>query len=1280
MRKRWMGIGVICWISMVIVLCSALFTNNVNAKAVSSDSLYKLSVLRGVRQCYNLYAKERINEEDYKDYLSVFHTDKGDFEKTGASDIWITTHVGNNQSGMSNENDSNMSCQQILEGYGSSMKGLKSYYPGIEAATLETMGYKRVGESASSASKYGEDKRVLVTINPNNIKNGSDSTEVNLTVEGGGIECFAGGTKETGLLFWKRTVWSELTCSGKIIVKYNGKEYFAIEINGTTATVRSALGDGAQLAWGGDQFTALLGGLIANGSLVDDFKNGAFNRYLVEDLQTVMGNSPFGYTSPSITIDYSNDFAEKTGQYGPVGNALVGAAGAMLYNVGVDSSLPNTTSRTDGEHNTVVYSWNGDYTYGLYYRYLQDAMEKYPEISINTCSESKSSDGGYYFKNTPTQWCRVQIPGGSEGVLNEVYSIVSGNDLGKGTFKQVLEWLSNEKSYSGVSNEAYANSRMDNNGNLVVEEGEEDNCRNVSGAKGLGWILCPILEWMGGAATGLYDGVVEPLLSIDPKLFNNNETNNTTEEAWETFRNIANVIFIILFLVVIFSQLTGVGIDNYGIKKILPRLIVAAVMINLSYILCILLVDISNILGSGLRGIFEVLGNDINPTISMDGVVFADGNTTTTVAGAIAGVSLFGLLAGGIGVAIFGGAATLLSLFVSGIGVIISIVFMFLLLSVREAAIVVLVVISPLVVVAYMLPNTKKLFDKWWKLFEGLLLVYPIAGMLVGAGNYASKLLLALNPNDFFSWITAMVVGIVPIFFIPMVLKGAFSAMGKVGGMLTGLGGMASKKATGTVRSSDAYKNAQNRMRAGLDRNGNLTRFGKLKTGMIDKLGKSGLSKVPGLGGAVTGLSKSQAAKIEQAKKSIAASEAATGVLAGALATTGISKAKTVKLEDGGELTQEGSYYADSFFDAARRNDITGMNAAIEAMRNSNMKAKDISRVIRHAQNKQMFNGIDSDKRSAWYRDLSKKYGNDFLSTDYELSHFMRTGGSLNGGQLGDYGEYAKSAPINSDEIRPEDLTKMSGDSLAAMIASGKITQGMAQRVMAMNPNISEDKKIMLGAVANGAATAKFDVEGNELEGGTITSYKQFKDDVKALMGNHAAETKTIKTSSQDVEAWTGATPRDVRIVGGNTASSQTQLNVQPQRVSTPVSTPTSTITSSTGGSDGGTGVGGSDGAGHSVDYDFTGMSDDSVLDIATAPKVAMNNPVREAAEREYNVRVQSQSQSQLQSVNPQDVRIRREAGRMPRTESGIVLPGDTSQISKLAEQARKSNNNNNRQ
>jgi len=34
------------------------------------------------------------------------------------------------------------------------------------------------------------------------------------------------------------------------------------------------------------------------------------------------------------------------------------------------------------------------------------------------------------------------------------------------------------------------------------------------------------------------------------------------------FQNIANIVVIILTLIIVLSQLTGIGINNYGIKKI----------------------------------------------------------------------------------------------------------------------------------------------------------------------------------------------------------------------------------------------------------------------------------------------------------------------------------------------------------------------------------------------------------------------------------------------------------------------------------------------------------------------------------------------------------------------------------------------------------------------------------------------------------------------------------------------------------------------------------------
>lgn len=371
---------------------------------------------------------------------------------------------------------------------------------------------------------------------------------------------------------------------------------------------------------------------------------------------------------------------------------------------------------------------------------------------------------------------------------------------------------------------------------------EEPNCLNSGGAKSLGWIVCPILDWMNDTTQVLYDQFIKPNLNVQPKLFTqtNKSGEEATHEAWNIFRNFANIVFVIIMLVVIFSQITGVGIDNYGIKKILPKLVVVAILVNLSFVLCEICVDVSNIVGNFIQSMLSQAGANLEPATSAPGTAEA-WSTAISAVGIAGGVFL-------AGAAIWDNPAIVLTFFISLLGVVISIIFLFLLLAARQAAIVVLVVISPLAVICYALPNTKSLSDRWTKMFKGLLMVYPIAGLLVGGGDFVSKLLLStgIAADGLIPAITAMVVGIVPIFFIPTVLKSAFAAMGNLGAMISGVGGRLSAAATRGALNSEAYKNAQassiqrrTRHKAGLKKDGRSPNLrGRFKEGIANGDGR----------------------------------------------------------------------------------------------------------------------------------------------------------------------------------------------------------------------------------------------------------------------------------------------------------------------------------------------------------------------------------------------------------------------------------------------------------
>ena len=339
----------------------------------------------------------------------------------------------------------------------------------------------------------------------------------------------------------------------------------------------------------------------------------------------------------------------------------------------------------------------------------------------------------------------------------------------------------------------------------LVSDESDVTCFTAGGS--LGWILCPILEFTTDTVETLYNSVIEPYLVMDASLFTSG-SGDKTYEAWQTFQGIANICFVILFIIVIFSQITGVGIDNYGIKKILPKLITAALLINLSYIICEIAIDVSNIVGSGIKSIFDGLISDV----SISEITVENGTKASFGATAITGgVALLAVIVGAVTL-YTNGAAILIPLFIAAISVLVSIFFLFVLLSLRKAAVIILVVVSPLALGCYMLPNTKKIFDKWFKALQGMLLLYPIAGALVGGGNYVSKVLLSTGngTSDFFFALSAMIIGIVPIFFIPGLLKASFAAIGNIGAKLSTMGGRFGRSLGGHVDRSGVARNLRN--------------------------------------------------------------------------------------------------------------------------------------------------------------------------------------------------------------------------------------------------------------------------------------------------------------------------------------------------------------------------------------------------------------------------------------------------------------------------------------
>lgn len=294
---------------------------------------------------------------------------------------------------------------------------------------------------------------------------------------------------------------------------------------------------------------------------------------------------------------------------------------------------------------------------------------------------------------------------------------------------------------------------------------------------GLGWIICPVTNFLAGAMDWLFD-ILASFLVVRPAQTGQEDA---LYRAWSMMRSFANVAFVIAFIILIYSQLTSIGLSNYGIKKMLPRLIVAAVLVNISYWVCAVAIDISNILGYSVQDIFIGMRNNLivgegnswqlMSWHSVSSFILSGG--TAAIAG---GIAIKAALAGTAGGAIF----LLLPILV---GVLMAVLVALLVLAIRQALITVLVIVAPLAFVAFLLPNTEKYFDKWRGLFMTMLLVFPMFSVIFG-GSQLAGLAIIQNANSINMVLLGMAVQVAPVAITPILIQISGSLVSRVAGLV----------------------------------------------------------------------------------------------------------------------------------------------------------------------------------------------------------------------------------------------------------------------------------------------------------------------------------------------------------------------------------------------------------------------------------------------------------------------------------------------------------------
>lgn len=315
----------------------------------------------------------------------------------------------------------------------------------------------------------------------------------------------------------------------------------------------------------------------------------------------------------------------------------------------------------------------------------------------------------------------------------------------------------------------------------------------------LSWIVCPVVDMLVSAIT-VTDRIITNQMTIETdKIFcDSDDVCEAYYKAWQSFRNIALGLLALIGLTILISQALGWELlDAYMVKKTLPRLLAAALGITLSWPLMEFFVILSNDLGMGIRHLMYAPFAGLSDTINLDfGGNFIEnfffGTAALTGGAATVGIGAF-VVAGGLGV-LLSYAAT------AGLAVLVAI----LVLILREVAIIMLMLMAPIAIVMYILPNTQKFYKFWWESFSKALLMFPLIAAFITAGRIFSA--IAISSGGFLNQLIAFVAYFAPYFLIPLTFKFA-------GGALRTLGGFVNDRSRGGFDILGNYRKGQAKQR-----------------------------------------------------------------------------------------------------------------------------------------------------------------------------------------------------------------------------------------------------------------------------------------------------------------------------------------------------------------------------------------------------------------------------------------------------------------------------------
>ncbi|MBI2551976.1 hypothetical protein HYW17_01590 [Candidatus Uhrbacteria bacterium] len=266
---------------------------------------------------------------------------------------------------------------------------------------------------------------------------------------------------------------------------------------------------------------------------------------------------------------------------------------------------------------------------------------------------------------------------------------------------------------------------------------------------------------------------------------------------WVIVRDVANMFFIVVLLLIAFG--TILGQEEYHYKKLLPKLLILAVLVNFSRTIMGVFIDFSQVIMLTFVNGFKAAagGNFANLFKIADILKKAEGGFTSSGCQEIGIWEVFGAYALAFGMVL----VSIVTIFV-----------IFAVLALRIIMLWLLTILSPVAFLAGTFPQGQKYYAQWWEEFKNQTMAGPmlaffiwLALITVGGGESASTLFPEGKPaEDTVIQTACSGVGSTDAFItyiigIFMLLAGVQMSQ-QMGGAIAGVAGKAKSAATRALR------------------------------------------------------------------------------------------------------------------------------------------------------------------------------------------------------------------------------------------------------------------------------------------------------------------------------------------------------------------------------------------------------------------------------------------------------------------------------------------------